>query len=225
MPLAAASWMARAPVAPPPLVIRSRFPRLRSSFSRACGESVDRQRRRVHGVQPGWAGCRVIRVDQNAFGPEAASPGQRGLVCEHPVAYGEPGDTRADGQHLARALHAQRRRGAQPHVPASAVQQLVPRADPGRLNRHQDLTGPGRWRFGQLQQGDFLLGPGHSARLHSRSLSSHSVRPTGRYGPEIQSRQQCPSRDPCRGRSWCQPHWCRAYAATELDWVMSVSFA
>jgi hypothetical protein len=65
-------------------------------------------------------------------------------VREHPVAHGEPGDTRADSQHLARALYSQRRRGTQSHVPASVVEEFVPRADPGRLNRHQDLTGPGR---------------------------------------------------------------------------------
>ncbi|WP_240436145.1 hypothetical protein [Streptomyces sp. CC0208] len=63
---------------------------------------------------------------------------------EHPVTYGETGDTRADGHHLARALHSQRRRWAQPHVPAAAIEQFVPRANPGRLNRAQDLAGSGR---------------------------------------------------------------------------------
>lgn len=78
------------------------------------GEPVDRQCRCVCRVQAWWAGRRVIRVDQNAFAPEAASSGQRGFVREHPVAHGKLGDTRTDGQHLACALHSQRRRGRSP---------------------------------------------------------------------------------------------------------------
>jgi hypothetical protein len=64
----------------------------------------------------------VSRGDQDTFGPEAASTGQRSLVRENLVADGELIDVSADGQHPARALHSQRRRGAQPHIPASIAQ-------------------------------------------------------------------------------------------------------
>jgi hypothetical protein len=90
------------------------------------GEAVDRQRRRFHRLQPGRARRRMSRGEQDAFGPEAASTGQRSLVREHPVADGELIDIGADRPHPARALHSQRRRGAQPHVPAGAVEQPIP---------------------------------------------------------------------------------------------------
>jgi hypothetical protein len=60
--------------------------------------------------------------DQDTFGPKAASTGQRSLVRENLVADGELIDIGADGQHPARALHSQRRRGAQSHIPAGIVQ-------------------------------------------------------------------------------------------------------
>ena len=41
---------------------------------------------------------------------------------ENPVADGELFDIGADGQYPARALHSQRRRGAQPYIPAGIVQ-------------------------------------------------------------------------------------------------------
>jgi hypothetical protein len=86
----------------------------------------------------------MSRGEQDTFGPEATSTGQRSLVREYPVADGILIDVSADRQHPARAFHSQRRRGAQPHVPAGAVQQLIPQFDPGRLDPQQDLTAAGR---------------------------------------------------------------------------------
>jgi hypothetical protein len=72
--------------------------------------------------------------DQDTFGPKAASTRQRSLVRENLVADGELIDVGADGQHPARALHSQRCRRPQPHIPAGIAQQSIPRSDPGRLD-------------------------------------------------------------------------------------------